>query len=538
MIFGLHLFGFGTAAILCFLALLRARKITDRETRIGLAALLMTSGGWSLSYVGYLLAPTDGLTNAVYLVGLIVGFATVGWWLYFCSAYTGRTYHRNRTLRRLAVVIYVSIVVVKLTNPVHGQYFTMESATEPFVHLTVVHQPVHWVTTAFSYMLAAIGLFMLLEMFAESEYDTRPLSVLAVLTGLPVVFDLIGYQSNLLLGMIYSPLGVAIFAIGVLFVHQDRFVAVQLTDDVDEATVFLDDDDRIRDLNRRAAHLVPELTDAIGKPIQTVLPEIGRGDTIEQRVLERESNGSVNYYLASTTSFDLGATRIGKLVMFTDVTETEKRSRELERQNDQLHDFAEALTHELRNTLTIIEGHVSLAGDAITDNQIGTANESLQAASGSASRMTGIVNDLSILAKYGQTAQETSLIHVSEAATEAKRPVEGTDLSISVEGDLQVEADEARVRALFQSAYEFFERNGGDAVVVSLGDGEIVMSGNGRPPIEANLDEYFEYGSAVPTSEAGVALPNVRALARVHGWTTRIDPEYTDGIRIVVDISD
>ncbi|WP_254714874.1 sensor histidine kinase [Natranaeroarchaeum aerophilus] len=535
MLFWLHLFGFGTAATLCFLALLRARKVTDRETRIGLVALLTTTGGWSLSYVGYLLTPTDLLTNAIYLVGLTIGFATVGCWLYFASAYTGRTYHRNRRLRGLAVAVYVAIVAVKLTNPFHSQYYTMEAATVPFAHLTVVHEPFHWVTTAFSYMLAGIGLFMLLEMFAESEYDTRPLSGLAVLTGLPVVFDIVGYQSDLLLGMIYSPLGVAIFAIGVLFVHQDRFMAVQLTDKVDEATVFLDDDDRVRDFNRRAATLVPELDGSVGQPVETVLPEVGHEESIEQRILERERNGTTNYYLASTTSFELGATRIGKLLMLTDVTETEKRRRELERQNDQLHDFAEALTHELRNTLTIIEGHVSLAGDAITNNQIGTANDSLQAVSGSASRMTGIVNDLSILAKYGQTARETEHVDIADAARTARTQVDAGDLSVTVDGDLDVDADGARVRALFKSAYEFFDRNGADAVEIQVSNDEIRMSGNGTPPIKADLEEYFEYGSAVPTSEAGVALPNVRALARVHGWTTRIDPEYTDGIRVVVD---
>ncbi|WP_238479635.1 hypothetical protein [Natranaeroarchaeum sulfidigenes] len=65
--------------------------MTDRETRIGLVTLLATTEGWSLSYVGYLVAPTESLTNAIYLVGLTIGFATVGCWLYFASAYTGRT---------------------------------------------------------------------------------------------------------------------------------------------------------------------------------------------------------------------------------------------------------------------------------------------------------------------------------------------------------------------------------------------------------------------------------------------------------------
>ncbi|MFC7115059.1 hypothetical protein ACFQH2_08980 [Natronoarchaeum sp. GCM10025703] len=111
MIFSLHFGGFAAAAILCFLALLRARKVTDRDTRIGLMGLLTTSGCWSLSYVGYFVLPTDELTNIIYVLGLTVGFATVGWWLYFCSAYTGRTYHQNRQLRQLAVGVYLLSLV-------------------------------------------------------------------------------------------------------------------------------------------------------------------------------------------------------------------------------------------------------------------------------------------------------------------------------------------------------------------------------------------------------------------------------------------
>jgi hypothetical protein len=29
-------------------------------------------------------------------------------------------------------------------------------------------------------------------------------------------------------------------------------------------------------------------------------------------------------------------------------------------------------------------------------------------------------------------------------------------------------------------------------------------------------------------------LPNVRTLARTHGWEARIDPDYDEGIRLVV----
>jgi hypothetical protein len=47
-------------------------------------------------------------------------------------------------------------------------------------------------------------------------------------------------------------------------------------------------------------------------------------------------------------------------------------------------------------------------------------------------------------------------------------------------------------------------------------------------------ERYFDYGDAVPAASAGMALPNVRTFARVHGWSATIDPDYAEGLRIVV----
>jgi hypothetical protein len=45
---------------------------------------------------------------------------------------------------------------------------------------------------------------------------------------------------------------------------------------------------------------------------------------------------------------------------------------------------------------------------------------------------------------------------------------------------------------------------------------------------------FFRYGASVPDAEAGMLLPNLRTLARTHGWEATIDPTYADGVRIVV----
>lgn len=548
LLFTAYVGGFGLAGVACFVAARATLRIDDPDTRRGLFWTLLVSGGWSLSHIGSIVAPTPALKEASYLLGLIVGLATVGTWLYFCSAYTGRTYHHDPWLRRIAVAIYLLITGVKLTNPLHNAYFSGEVVSDPFTHFAVQQQPFHWAATGLSYALAAIGLFMLFELFREADYETWPISALTALTALPVVLDLVGFASDLLLDMIYAPLGVAAFAVGVLFVHDERFLAVQLTGGVDEPLVFLDDDGQIRDYNRRAESLFPALDDARGEPLIDVLPVsprvvTGRADDgSADDVVPITEGEETRYYLVSASEFPLGGTRVGRALLFFDVTDTERQRRELNRQNDQLEDFADAITHELRNTLTIVDGYVDAAGAAVADGDIDRAQNALSTAAESASRMERIVDDLSDLAEYGQTVDRTRPTSLRRSVERALADVNAGDASLALElnsdrgdGDVAVRAAPGRLQALFENAFEFARSNGAEAVTVTVGEEGFSITDDGDPPVVDDVDQFFEYGEAVPTAEAGISLPNVKTMAQVHGWGVRVDTEYSDGVRIVVN---
>lgn len=121
-----YLLAFVVAALACFGAAWRARQIQYADTRKSLSIFFLTSGGWAATYIGFLL-PISGLAkNFFYQVSLIVGFATVWAWLWFCSAYTGRALHRNATAQRFAAVVFAAVILLKVTNPFHGLYYTLE----------------------------------------------------------------------------------------------------------------------------------------------------------------------------------------------------------------------------------------------------------------------------------------------------------------------------------------------------------------------------------------------------------------------------
>jgi signal transduction histidine kinase len=202
-------------------------------------------------------------------------------------------------------------------------------------------------------------MFALFEAFVDAEYDAAPLAVLVGLAGAPVALDIVGYATPLLLDMIHAPLGVAAFAVGVLFVFEDRFFAVQLTEGVDGPTVFLDDADRIREYNGAASRLFPDLDGAVGEPV-TAVPELAAALDDEGDVVDVDVDGDRRHYVVSDNAFEIGQGSLGRVVVLSDVTPIERKRRELERHNRQLEDISTGMRHELRNAVTIVRGNVRL----------------------------------------------------------------------------------------------------------------------------------------------------------------------------------
>ena len=522
--------GFGVAGVVCLAGLVRARKVSQDGIRRGLVWLLLTSGLWSVLKVGFLVGP-DPLRRPLYVAGLIIGFGTVWAWLYFAAAYTGRNYHHRPALRRLGLGVFLAVVAVKLTNPVHGLYFTATETTTPFTYLAISHGTFHWIATGLSYVLAGVGLFMLYELFIESGYDTRPLAVLTTLLGVPVVLDIAALVTPLV-EVIYAPLGVAGFTVGVLFVYERRFLAVQATGRGDDPVVFLDDSDRVRDYTPAATAAFPGLSEGLGRPLEDVAPGLAPTVDGDEQIVGVERDGERQYYLAATSELELGDVA-GQVVMISNVTAAERRRRELARHNQQLEEFASALTHELRNVIQIIDSRLMLAREQTHQSDGAAVRESVERASEVTDRMSGLVDDFRSLARYGQTIEQLQQVQFVPAVQSSWKHAETGGMSLAVDGEGSIRADPGRLRQLLINAFEFARHTDAETVHVELLADGFAVATDGEPPREDTAG-YFEFGEAVPDAESGMKLPNVRAFARVHGWRVGIDETYREGTRIRV----
>ncbi|PSQ58467.1 MAG: hypothetical protein BRD27_06280 [Bacteroidetes bacterium QH_10_64_19] len=145
-----YLLVFGGAALACLVGAWRARYISNRGVRRGLVGLLLTSAAWATAHVGMLLSGPPWLKTVFYKAGLVVGFGTVWAWLWFCSAFSGRTLHRRRGPQAVAGTLFTLVTLTKLTNAWHGMYFSTGTVAEPFFHLTIDHGVLYWGTAAYS----------------------------------------------------------------------------------------------------------------------------------------------------------------------------------------------------------------------------------------------------------------------------------------------------------------------------------------------------------------------------------------------------
>ena len=528
-----HLSVFAVSALLCIGSIPRARSIKHNETREGFVVILLTCSLWAIGYLGYFLLPIPEAKIASYTFGLIAALACVGAWLYFSAAYTGRS-PRQTPYLRLIVGGFIGIALLKVTNPIHQLYFTTEWVTEPFPHLALHQGVLHWVILAISYVVIGISFFMLLERFYHAGTNARPLIGLVGITAFPIIFNIYGAMGSSLLPIWYEPFGVAIFAVGTLFVYFERFEAIQFAGNTDTPTIFLDQDWTIRDVNLAATSIYPEFDGAVGRSLDTILPKAAdAADQGNPDPIRINHEGSPRYYHVSTSPISTGEVVTGRVITLTDVSEREQYRRRLERQNERLDKFTGIVSHDLRNPLSVANGHLELAqetGEKEHFDKVAMAHD----------RMLDLIEDLLELARSGMDIGETEEVELATVVHDCWQMIASGEATLTVQEDLvmSIEANRDRLRELFENLFRNAIDHGGSNVTVKVGiltDGSgfyVEDTGPGIP--EEDHEEVLEPGYSTAEDGTGFGLDIVKEIVEAHGWEIRVTDGPDGGARFEI----
>lgn len=539
-----HIIIFALSAIACVATIPQARKIQHPGTREGLVAFLGSVALWAGGYIGYLLAPTRPGKLAFYILGFVFAFVAVGSWLYFCAAYTGRP-PRHAPFRNLILGTFLFLTALKVTNPLHNLYFTAEWVTEPFPHLVIRHGLLYWIVLGLSYAAIAVGFFILMERFYHTGSDSRPLVVLVGLSGLPAVATIIGGRVDWLLPLMYEPPGVALFAVGTLFIYRQRFETIRLTGESDKPAIFLDRDTYIRDYNQAARRLFPALEESFGKPLGAVNTALAEHLT-KRDVLAITRDDETRYYDVSSTPFLAGEVTTGQLVTVSDVTERESYRRRLEEKTEQLEALNRVVRHDIRNDMTVILGWAEILGDHIDDDGEDALDRVLQK-SRHVIQITEVARDFVESLSDDGTAEleavelepllDAELAAVRDSFPNAQFHVSGDLADVSVQAN---EMLSSVFRNILENAVRHNDKESPEITVTCEEDPDTVryrIADNGPGIPDDQKGQVFGRGKkGLDSPGSGIGLYLVHLLTEQFGGDVWVEDNDPDGSVFVVEL--
>lgn len=482
-------------------------------------------------------------------LGLAATAAVV--WLLFAAEYTNRTFHRRRPVR-LALAGFVALAfLLPATNPLHGfVYPVVRLDPEPFAHYEMVKGTGHYLITTLSYVPFFAGVGLLVRLLRSTRFLSRSVGALlagvfalAAANALPYVLA-VPIDHNPL----YMPLGVAACGLAtVVAIHYNLFAVTPVARQ--NVVAAIRDPLVTVDKNRRVVDVNPAFLEAFAdgregcavahRPFESVAPALAEAVSLSshdgpQRVRVDDPAGGrpATHYTVTVSPVESGPHLLGYTLVFRDVTEVVESRRELERQNEQLDEFAVSAAHNLRNPLGAITGFLDVLGSHLrgveaddTRYDPALVERCLSRLETEADRMDDIIADFLRVMREGKTVRSVEPVDLASTARSAADSVDAR-VSLVVDRPGRVWAEPSRFELLLRSVLRSAADRAGGPVTVRVAatdDGFVLEDDAGELPPE-DCEMLLEHGRMSAYDVTGLGLTVARTLARVHRWEIEAAP--------------
>ncbi|RKD94653.1 histidine kinase N-terminal 7TM domain-containing protein [Halopiger aswanensis] len=206
--------------------------------------------------------------------------------------------------------------------------------------------------------------------------------------------------------------------------------------------------------------------------------------------------------------------------------ELEARRAELAERNERLDEFANVVSHDLRNPLNTADGYLELARSASTGG-----DEHFDRIESAHARMKRLIDDVLTLARQGTDVTDPDPVAVADAARAAWGTAGAQEGHLEVEIDAVVRADEQRLRTVFENLFRNAREHAGEQATVTVGaDEDRLFVADDGPGIDPDrCEEVFERGYSTRADGTGFGLSIVERIATAHGWTISVGESAAGG---------
>jgi len=206
------------------------------------------------------------------------------------------------------------------------------------------------------------------------------------------------------------------------------------------------------------------------------------------------------------------------------ITERVKQERQLRSQKEQLDEFANVVSHDLRNPLNVAQARTELLANECDSEHLAPILRSLD-------RMEEIVADTLTLAREGQVVSDPEPVELADLIGVCWLNVHTDEATIEIEDEATIRGDRSRLQHVFENLFRNAVEHGGRGVTVSVGqidDCGIYVEDTGPGIPEDTREAVFDPGYTSASGGTGFGLTIVKRIAEAHGWRVAV-VDGTDG---------
>ncbi len=541
------------AVVVCLPVAGVAWRRREKTGAVPLVAIVVGAAIWGIATLMVALSANFGewlFWNRVVYVGIAV---VIPAWVAFALSYTGNEeYVTPWTVGGLAVVPVATIVLAWVDSTLLWEQVVVADTASGF--RVEEFGPVFAAHAAYTYAATLAGIVLLLVLLYRRGglYQGQAAAIL--------VAAVVPLAANVLyLGQFtpvdVTPIGFAATGVALLFALV-RLELMNLTpvarstvvDNIDDGVIVLDSDDRVVDINPVAEEILGVDEEAIGTHARDLLDRYSDlydryedVDSLHEEISLETSEGIRFFAVRVSPLSDSRGRQVGRLFLFHDITDQKRRQQELERQNEQLEQFASLVSHDLRNPLNVADGFVDIAIET------GDLDQYIDKIERSHDRMEQLIEDVLTLARQGKTVTDAEPTHIRRVAREAWDHVDTRDATLSVDVDRRIRADPDRLMRLFENLFRNSVEHGGADVHVRVGgmgleevsllrpeEKGFFVADDGPGIPEDERDDVLEDGFTTSEDGTGLGLSIVTSVVEAHGWETEVAESESGGARFDV----
>ena len=318
-----------------------------------------------------------------------------------------------------------------------------------------------------------------------------------------------------------------------------------LLEDIDDAAVVLDQQDRLVYANRVAHDLFGTDLEYVGMPADEFVSSTGDQDLSQ---LTEMDNGKIEIKIMPNSEkrhFSVTASTVGdderrRAFVLHEITAEKEYRQQIEEQRDNLDILNQVLRHDIRNDLQLILAYTKMVADIIDDEEAETHLQTVHENAEHAVDLTKVAREMAaVMLSAEQELEPISISSVVQSEIEQVREAypDANIISAAEVQQVSVRANEmlgSVFRNLLKNAMQHNDKPVPTVAVSSKtenGNIRIRVADNGPGISDALREEIFGKGEKGLDSEGtGIGLYLVRSLVESYGGGVWIEDQEEDDI--------